>query len=97
MGKGLRGYKIGIMIQKGIIYLFLLIFAMGFLLPFFFLLTGSFKTSSELFSVPYRWFPKRITLENYQQVLGTGADGVAVVSGILGTDSISDAVTRFLR
>lgn len=68
MGKGLRGYKIGIMIQKGIIYLFLLIFAMGFLLPFFFLLTGSFKTSSELFSVPFRWFPKRITLENYQQV-----------------------------
>ena len=38
-----------------------------------------------------------ITTENYQQVLGTGADGVAVVSGILGTDSISDAVTRFLR
>ena len=68
MGKGLRGYKIGIMIQKSIIYLFLLIFAMGFLLPFFFLLTGSFKTSSELFSVPFRWFPKRITLENYQQV-----------------------------
>ena len=68
MGKELRGYKIGIMIQKGIIYLFLLIFAMGFLLPFFFLLTGSFKTSSELFSVPFRWFPKRITLENYQQV-----------------------------
>jgi len=68
MGKELRGYKIGIMIQKSIIYLFLLIFAMGFLLPFFFLLTGSFKTSSELFSVPFRWFPKRITLENYQQV-----------------------------
>ena len=38
-----------------------------------------------------------ITTENYQQVLGTGADGVAVVSGILGADSISDTVTRFLR
>ena len=38
-----------------------------------------------------------ITTENYQQVLATGADGVAVVSGILGADSISDTVTRFLR
>ena len=68
MGKELRGYKIGVMLQKGIVYLFLLIFAMGFLLPFFFLLTGSFKTSSELFSVPFRWLPKHITLENYVQV-----------------------------
>ena len=40
MGKGMRGYKIGVMLQKGLIYLFLLVFAMGFLLPFFFLLTG---------------------------------------------------------
>ena len=38
-----------------------------------------------------------ITTENYQQVLATGADGVAVVSGRLGADSISDTVTRFLR
>ena len=38
-----------------------------------------------------------ITTENYQQVLATGADGVAVVSGILGADSIRDTVTRFLR
>ena len=38
-----------------------------------------------------------ITTENYQQVLATGADGVAVVSGILGADSISDTVIRFLR
>jgi multiple sugar transport system permease protein len=68
MGKELRGYKIGVLLQKGIVYLFLLVFAMGFLLPFFFLLTGSFKTSSELFSVSFRWFPKRITLENYVQV-----------------------------
>ena len=68
MGKELRGYKIGVMLQKGLVYLFLLVFAMGFLLPFFFLLTGSFKTSSELFSVPFKWLPKHITLENYVQV-----------------------------
>lgn len=68
MGKDMRGYKIGVMLQKGVIYLFLLLFAMAFLLPFFFLLTGSFKTSSELFSVPFRWLPKHITFENYVQV-----------------------------
>ena len=38
-----------------------------------------------------------ITTENYQQVLGTGADGVAVVSGILGAECIRDSVIRFLR
>ena len=37
-----------------------------------------------------------ITTENYQQVLATGADGVAVVSAILGAASVRKAVTRFL-
>ena len=37
-----------------------------------------------------------ITTENYQQVLATGADGVAVVSGILGAASVRGAVNRFL-
>ena len=37
-----------------------------------------------------------ITTENYQQVLATGADGVAVVSGILGADSIAEAVKKYL-
>ena len=37
-----------------------------------------------------------ITTENYQQVLATGADGVAVVSAILGADSVRGAVNRFL-
>ena len=37
-----------------------------------------------------------ITTENYQQVLATGADGVAVVSAILGAASVSEAVDRFL-
>ena len=37
-----------------------------------------------------------ITTENYRQVLDTGADGVAVVSGILGAASVCGAVNRFL-
>ena len=38
-----------------------------------------------------------ITTDNYQQVLATGADGVAVVSAILGAASVREAVNRFLE
>lgn len=68
MTRNMAWYKFKAGLRKGIIYLFLIIFAMGFLLPFFFLLSGSFKTSSELFSVPFRWLPEHITFENYKQV-----------------------------
>lgn len=37
-----------------------------------------------------------ITPDNYRQVLEAGADGVAVVSAILGADFITDAVNSFL-
>lgn len=68
MTRNMAWYKFKAGLRKGIIYLFLILFAMGFLLPFFFLLSGSFKTSSELFSVPFRWLPEHITFENYKQV-----------------------------
>ena len=61
-------YKLGIHFRRVLIYIFLLAFAMMFLLPFFFLFTGSFKTTSELFSVPFHWLPKHFTLDNYKQV-----------------------------
>ena len=35
-----------------------------------------------------------ITLDNYRLVLGTGANGIAVVSAILGAPDISDVVTK---
>jgi thiamine monophosphate synthase len=37
-----------------------------------------------------------ITPDNYRQVLGTGADGAAVVSAILGAASVREMVNRFL-
>ena len=37
-----------------------------------------------------------VTAENYPQVMETGADGAAVVSGILGADDITETVRRFL-
>lgn len=38
-----------------------------------------------------------ITPDNYHRVLATGADGAAVVSGILGAANIRDAVKQFLN
>ena len=38
-----------------------------------------------------------ITPQNYKQVLATGANGVAVVSGILGAENITEAVNKFLN
>lgn len=66
--KSIRKYKIKAIINRAIIYFILLVFVLSFLLPFLFLLTGSFKTTSELFSVPFRWLPKTWTLDNYRQV-----------------------------
>lgn len=37
--------------------------------PFLWLLLGSFKTMKELFSVPIRFFPEHISLDNYIAVL----------------------------
>ena len=37
-----------------------------------------------------------VTAANYPQVLATGADGAAVVSGILGADNVAETVKKFL-
>ena len=63
-----NGYKIRTALKLGLLYLILFLFALAFILPFIFLLTGSFKTSSELFHVPFHWLPQKITLDNYRQV-----------------------------
>lgn len=49
-------------------YAVLILFAMLFLVPFFFLLMGSFKEQSELFRVPFKWLPDRFSLKNYREL-----------------------------
>ena len=49
-------------------YVLLAAFAMIFLLPLFFLLMGSFKAESELFRVPFHWFPDHFNLDNYKRL-----------------------------
>lgn len=71
MNKNKYFYKAGIFLQKFLIYFLLLSFAMLFLVPFFFLLMGSFKTTSELFRVPSQWLPDRFHLDNYVELFTT--------------------------
>ncbi len=68
MKNNIRLYKFSVFLRRLLIWLLLFGFALLFLLPFFFLFTGSFKTSSELFTVPFRWFPKKWSLNNYRAV-----------------------------
>ncbi len=51
--------------EKAGSYIVLIAFAMCFIIPFVFMLFGSSKASSEMFKIPFRWFPERVTLDNY--------------------------------
>ena len=56
-------------LKKVVMYAVLILFAMLFLVPFFFLLMGSFKEQSELFRVPFQWFPDRFSLKKLQGII----------------------------
>lgn len=57
--------------------------------PFLWLLLGSFKTMKELFSVPIRFFPEHISLDNYIAVFKAQPFGLylynSIVIALLGT------------
>lgn len=65
MNKKLKLYNIDSLLRKSVLYFVLLFFAMLYLVPFFFLLMGSFKTTSELFQVPFKWWPESFDFTNY--------------------------------
>jgi len=46
-------------------YVLLLLLALSFVIPFLWLLSGSFKSNTELFANPPIWIPKRLQWENY--------------------------------
>lgn len=55
--------------KKTLIYIFLIAFAMILLFPFYWMITGSFKTYSEITANPVVWFPSHINFDNYREVL----------------------------
>ena len=54
-----------------VLYFLLILMAAAFVVPFFWLLSSSFKEPSELFEVPVHWLPKRIQFANYAKMFNT--------------------------
>lgn len=54
-----------IKLYKILIYIILCIVALSCIVPFFWMCISSFKYASDIFSVPIKWIPTRVTLMNY--------------------------------
>lgn len=50
---------------RGAVYVLLTVAALIFIFPFYWLLVSSFKTPSQIFTVPPRWLPSPATLGNF--------------------------------
>lgn len=48
-----------------LLYAFLIVLAILFILPIFYLFMGSFKAESELFRVPFKWLPDKFQFGNF--------------------------------
>lgn len=48
-----------------VLYAFLIVLAVLFILPIFYLFMGSFKAESELFRQPFQWLPDKFQFGNY--------------------------------
>lgn len=56
-------------VKKVLTYALLIFFAALILIPLLWAVSTSVKPGNEIFSLPPRWIPKNITLENYRNVL----------------------------
>lgn len=59
-----------ITINRLIIFIFLTLLALTTLIPFIWMLSASFKTNNDVFSVPIKWIPKTWHPENYSVIWG---------------------------
>jgi len=55
-------------LRKLFLYLIVLLIVVWTIAPFLWLIISSFSYQIDLVSIPLQWIPKRITLENYQQL-----------------------------
>ena len=52
-------------VGRGVLYLVLIIITVATLLPLVWMVSASFKHSTEVFTVPIRWIPEIFHFENY--------------------------------
>jgi multiple sugar transport system permease protein len=57
--------RVFVYVEQAVLYALLIVISACFIVPFFWLLSCSFKQPSELFEVPVRWMPRTIQFENY--------------------------------
>lgn len=55
--------------NRTLIYVVLITFAIILMFPFYWMITGSFKTYSEMIANPVLWFPSHFNLDNYKEAL----------------------------
>jgi cellobiose transport system permease protein len=76
-------------LQRIPVYLLLVLAAVIFLFPFYWLLISSFESQSEMFTLPPRWFPHPLRLENFVELYQqTNLVRAFVNSAIVSTGSV---------
>ena len=55
-------------LKKIILYGLLIILSLIILLPFFWMMSSSLKTSQDVFSVPMHWLPEQINWKNFSDI-----------------------------
>ena len=60
-------------LYKILAYLTIIILAIGFTFPLYWIITGSFKTPQAINATTPQWFPQEWTLANYEKLLQTGS------------------------
>jgi ABC-type glycerol-3-phosphate transport system permease component len=65
-----RSLRLNHWVEQGLLYAALLLAVILVGAPFIYMITGSFKLNSEIFSYPLRFLPRAPTLLNYQRLLG---------------------------
>lgn len=62
MGKSYNNFET---LKKILIHVLLIIISITMIMPFFFMISTSFKSTDEVFHIPYKWIPQKIMWENY--------------------------------
>ena len=66
-----RAKKIKRITTKVVVYILIAFFSLAFLLPFFWMLSTSFKEYDEIFSIPVTFIPKKWVWGNYKEVFAS--------------------------
>src|SRR6266566_6060921 len=69
--------------QKIITHVVLIALSLIFIIPFFWMVTGSLKVDSQLSAFPIVWFPDPVTLEHYIYGLTVVPFGLYVINTLL--------------